>query len=126
MPDQPLWLKKVFGWLKVALFTLDTGSDIYVGIDLINRCHDKYAGAVLSIFSLPGFLSGGYFAASRQVRYFLKEKFFRYDVGNCGIVILILLGTIFGPLVFLPVGLFLLVKAAIDPDNSENVGTAKV
>ena len=57
--------------------------------------------------------------------YFLQKN--NKDVLGCSeIVVMFFLGTIFGPLVFLPAGLFLLVKAAIDPDNSENVGTAKV
>ena len=125
MPAKPLWLKKALGWSKVALFTLDTGSDAYVAVDIIIRCHYRYAGAVLSFFWLPGLLTGGYIAREKDVRDFFDVKC-GFHVGGCGKIILFLLGTIFGPLVFLPGGLYFLVKAAIDHDTDGHVAGAKL
>ena len=59
MPPKPKWWKKAIGWSRVALFATDTFSDGYVGYDLINRCHYKYAIGVFTFFWLPGLLSGG-------------------------------------------------------------------
>ena len=119
MPAKPLWLKKALGWSRVALFTLDTGSDVYVGVDLIQRCHYRYAAGVSSFFWMPGLLSGGMCVD------FLKERF-GFDIGYCGVIILFLVGSIFGPFVFLPSGLFLLVKAALQPDDEDSCAKAKV
>ena len=119
MPQKPLWLKKLLGWLRVALFTLDTGSDVYVGVDLIQRCHYRYAAGVFSFFWMPGLLSGG------MCVNFLMEKF-GFDIGCCGRIILFLVGSIFGPFVFLPGGLYLLVKAALQPDDNDSCAKAKV
>ena len=48
---------------SVAIFTLillliDTGSDIYVAIDLALRCHILYAVSVVSMTLSPGFVFG--------------------------------------------------------------------
>ena len=104
-------MKKALGWFRVALFTLDTGTDLYVAVDLINRCHYRYASAVLCFFWLPGLFIGAFSASI-----FVKEKC-PHELGCCAF----LLGTIFGPLVFLPTGLYYLVKAAINPDASKDV-----
>ena len=113
-------MKKALGWSKVALFTLDTGSDVYVGVDLINRCHYKYAMGVFSFFWLPGLLSGGLAA------YILGEKVLEgkngRDVTCCEAFLLFVLGTVFGPLVFIPGGLYLLIKSAIDPEDGFSRG----
>ena len=123
MPKKPLWLKKLLGWSRVALFTLDTGSDVYVGVDLIQRCHYRYAGGVFSFFWLPGLLSGGYVAAT-LCRGYLEEKL-GFEIGCCGKFILFLLGTIFGPFVFIPGGLYLLFQAALKPNDEESCAGAK-
>ena len=117
MPAKPLWLRKALGWSRVALFILDTGSDVYVGVDLIQRCHYRYAGGVFSFFWLPGLLSGGYVAVK------VGQDF---HIGCCGGIILFLLGTILGPFVFIPFGLYLLVKAALKLDDDKGFGTAKL
>ena len=46
-----------------AIFTLillliDTGSDVYVAVDLVLRCHILYAVSVVSMSLLPGFVFG--------------------------------------------------------------------
>ena len=123
MPEKPLWLKKLLGWFRVALFTLDTGSDVYVGVDLIQRCHYRYASGVFSFFWLPGLLSGGAVSAKFGGDY-LKRKF-KLDNMCCKRLILFLLGTIFGPFIFLPGGLYLLVKAALKPNDEVSCVQAK-
>ena len=105
------------------MFTLDTGSDVYVGVDLIQRCHYRYAGGVFSFFWLPGLLSGGYLAVWFGEEFLVKK--FGFDIGCCGKFILFLLGTIFGPFVFIPGGLYLLVKAALKPDSDTSCTRAK-
>ena len=125
MPAKPLWLKKALGWSRVALFTLDTGSDIYVGVDLIQRCHYRYACGVFSFFWLPGLLSGGGVAVDFGPD-FLEKKFGDGVACCCGSIILFLLGTIFGPFVFIPGGLCLLVKAALKPDDDDSCRGAKL
>ena len=121
MPEKPLWLKKLLGWSRVALFTVDTGSDVYVGVDLIQRCHYRYAGGALSFFWMPGLLSGGAAAAI-----FGRDGKFGFYFGCCGQFILFLLGTILGPFIFIPGGLYLLIRAALKPDDSESCEFAKM
>ena len=73
MPKKPLWLKKLLGWSRVALFAVDTGSDVYVGVDLIQRCHYRYASGVFSFFWMPGLLSGGAVSAKYGGDYLKKS-----------------------------------------------------
>ena len=56
---KPRWLTRAIAIFGVILFLTDTGSDSYVGIRLIQRCHILYGSSVLSFFYLPGLLSGG-------------------------------------------------------------------
>ena len=116
MGKPPLWFKKAVGWFGVALFLTDTGSDGYVGYSLINRCHIYYGSSVFSFFYIPGLLSGGYFT------WVLKRKC-GCDPGCCGGALLLLLGTIVGPIVFVPAGLYLLVEAALDPSGEKDSDT---
>ena len=64
---------------------------------------------------LPGLLSGGLICVI-FLREYLEEKL-GLDIGCCGYVSLAIIGTLLGPFVFVPAGLFLLVRAAIDPDD---------
>ena len=56
--EKPYWLVKSLAIFTLVLFTLDTSSDGYVGYDLYNRCHYKYAASVLSFVAVPGFFFG--------------------------------------------------------------------
>jgi len=118
MGKPPLWFKKAIAWFGVALFLTDTGSDGYVGGNLINRCHIYYGSSVLSFFYIPGLLSGGYFLAVVFTDQYLQKKC-GYDAGGCAILALFLLGTILGPIVFVPASFFILVKAAIAPQDED-------
>ena len=130
MGKPPLWFKKAVAWFGVGLFLTDTGSDAYVGYSLINRCHIYYGSSVISFFYIPGLLSGGVFSIMFMGS-ILKKLFPR---GNCCAVASImipifLLGTILGPFVFVPAGLYFLVKAAFDPSgekDSDNPRYAKM
>ena len=73
---------------------------------------------------LPGLLSGG-FISFHFLGNYIEEKS-GFEFGRCGKVTLFLIGTLLGPFVFVPAGLIALVRAAIDPDNEENVQMAKV
>ena len=119
MGKPPLWFKKAVAWFGVGLFLTDTGSDAYVGYSLINRCHIFYGSSVYSFFYIPGLLSGGFFTLMLFVTEFLEGKL-GYDIGCCVQTLLFLLGTILGPIVFVPAGLYFLVKAALDPSGEKD------
>ena len=119
---KPRWLRRAIPIFGIILFLTDTGSDSYVGISLILRCHIKYGVSVLSFFYLPGLLSGGIF-----FHIFLDDQsiFVKYCDHCCAHLAAFLLGTFLGPFIFVPGALYLLVKAAIDIDDDDNQGTAK-
>ena len=56
---------------------------------------------------------------------FLKKYIVYYHPGLYMQTFIFLLGTILGPVVFVPAGLVLLVKAAIDPVDKENYVSPK-
>ena len=123
MGKPPLWFKKAVAWFGVALFLTDTGSDGFVGYSLINRCHIYYGSSVFSFFYIPGLLSGGVFLGIVFVGEVLEVK---YDPGCCVKTLLFMLGTILGPIVFVPGGLFFLVNAALDPSGEKKSVTPKI
>ena len=104
---KPLWLKRALAAYAAALFAFDTGSDTYVGVDLYERCHYKYAASVLSFAGLPGLLSGG----AAMVAFF---GMCCCDIGNCGLVLAFILGTLVGPFLFIPVTFGFLVYAVFN------------
>jgi len=119
MGKPPLWFKKAVAWFGVGLFLTDTGSDGYVGYSLINRCHIYYGSSVISFFYIPGLLSGGVFSSM----FVVSTIFDKLEPGDClatSIVIpTFLLGTVLGPIVFVPAGLYILVIAALDPSGEK-------
>ena len=120
---KPRWLRRAIPIFGIILFLTDTGSDSYVGISLILRCHIKYGVGVLSFFYLPGLLSGGILFYG-----FLHDQsiFDKYCDHCCAKFAVFLLGTLLGPFVFVPGALYLLVKAAIDIDDDSNQRYAKL
>ena len=42
------------------MYLLDTGSDVWVSIGLINSCHYFFGASTLSLVFLPGFVFGWY------------------------------------------------------------------
>ena len=62
-----MWSKqKSLAVFALVLYCFDNGSDVYVGIDLIIKCHVRYGCSVLGLVLLPGFIYGWY-------RYFVAE-----------------------------------------------------
>ena len=55
---KPKWFKKGVSILSIFLYSGDVGSDIWVGIDLILRCHYNLAISVFSWVVIPGFIQG--------------------------------------------------------------------
>ena len=66
-----MWSKqKALAVFALVLYCFDNGSDVYVGIDLIIKCHVRYGCSVLGLVLLPGFIYG----------------WFRYFAGNYSMV----------------------------------------
>ena len=60
--------------LKVILYSGDVGSDFWVGIDLIIRCHYKFAAAVFTFVLFPGCVKGWfYFPGSVKLEKYIRE-----------------------------------------------------
>ena len=56
-----MWSKqKALAVFALVLYCFDNGSDVYVGIDLIIKCHVRYGCSVLGLVLLPGFIYGWY------------------------------------------------------------------
>ena len=117
---KPPWLKRTLAILALVLYTFDTGSDTYVGVDLVNRCHDRYAASVFAFVCIPGFLLGGWLLDN-----FINERL-EYQVSGKTRVGLWILGTLFGPIVLIISSILLLFMAALDIDDSEIEGQAKM
>ena len=120
---KPRWLRRAIPIFGIILFLTDTGSDLYVGISLILRCHILYGSSVLSFFYLPGLLSGGFFFFLFLDNYSIFDK---YCDHCCAKFAAVLLGTFLGPFVFVPGALYFLVKAAIDIDDDGNQAISKM
>ena len=62
-----MWSKqKALAVFALVLYCFDNGSDVYVGIDLIIKCHVRYGCSVLGLVLLPGFIYGWF-------KYFVGE-----------------------------------------------------
>ena len=114
----PPGFKRVVAIFGIFLFLFDTGSDTYVGIDLFGRCHDGYGSSVISFFCLPGVLIG-----FLGVLVILDTREFNLAGSVCCAV---LLGTLLGPILFIPASLYFLVKGAIDVDDLDDTYHAKL
>ena len=57
---KPPWFKQSLAILAIFLYSGDVGSDIWVGIDLMIRCHYKFAASVFTWILMPGFIYGWY------------------------------------------------------------------
>ena len=62
----------------LVLYCFDTGSDTFVGVDLIFfKCHVRYGLTVLALVLLPGFLYGWMkFSRERSTKQFLRALLF--------------------------------------------------
>ena len=112
---KPRWLKRALAAFAVVLFSVDTTSDTYVGKDLYDRCHYRYSASVLSFVAIPGFLTGGFF-----LRQILKKCGCDFkSTCWCGSVAVYVLGTLIGPILFIPCSFCFLVYAVFKIDDVE-------
>ena len=112
---KPRWLKRALAAFAVVLFSVDTTSDTYVGKDLYDRCHYRYSASVLSFVAIPGFLTGGIFLKK------ILEKFccdFESSF-SCGSIAVYVLGTLIGPILFIPCSFCFLVYGVFKIDDVE-------
>ena len=106
---RPKWFKRGLAWLSLCLYSVDVVSDFWVGIDLIIRCHFKFAASVFAGLVCPGFLFGWwqFFGTEKyNLKAFLKALSF--------------------PITILPYTFWKLFKAALDIENEEKVQYAKM
>ena len=110
---KPRWLKRALAAFAVVLFSVDTTSDTYVGKDLYDRCHYRYSASVLSFVAIPGFLTGGALLIK-----ILAECGCKFG-STCSIVTIFVLGTLIGPVLFIPCSFCFLVYSVFKIDDVE-------
>ena len=87
----------------------DVGSDFWVGVDLVKRCHTKFAASVFTWLAVPGFILGwGDFFV---IRNYNAGAFFK---------------ALFFPILVIPYTLWKLIKAALNIDDVNNLEQAKL
>ena len=100
--------------------SLITGSDLFVGKDLVDRCHFRYAGLVFSFMIMPGFIIG--FVGVGSIAF--EDGF---SLKRC---LLFLLGAplagVIGGFLFIPAGLVYLIWSAIKIDSDDTSFGAKM
>ena len=112
---KPRWLKRALAAFAVVLFSVDTTSDTYVGKDLYDRCHYRYSASVLSFVAIPGFLAGGFFLRTILGMCGCNFK----STWSCGSIAIYVLGTLIGPILFIPCSFCFLVYAVFKIDDVE-------
>ena len=116
--EKPYWFRLALAIFGICLYSADIGSDIFVGVDLIERCHNRYAASVFSFTIMPGF-----------VLIFLQicqEAFKDGCSWKLFLLLLAPLGASLGGILFIPVGLVLLIWSAIKLDSSSRADNAKM
>ena len=101
---KPYWLVKSLAIFTLVLFTVDTSSDGYVGYDLYNRCHYRYAASVLTFVAIPGVFLGVICAKiiidpKDDESFIEKYGFWRGLLASISIVFL---SAIIGAIIFIP------------------------
>ena len=112
---KPRWLKRALAAFAVVLFSFDTTSDTYVGKDLYDRCHYRYSASVLSFVAIPGFLTGAVFLHTILDKCGCNFK----GTWSCGSIAVYVLGTLVGPILFIPFSFCFLVYAVFRIDDLE-------
>ena len=105
----PRWFRQGVAISALFLYSGDVGSDFWVGVDLIKRCHRKFAASVFTWLAIPGFLYGW--------AEFITE-------GECNTTAV--LKAVFMPILMIPYTLWGLFKSAWDIDDAEKLGDAKL
>ena len=111
------WLKLALAILGICLYSADIVSDILVGVDLIERCHNRYAASVFSFTIMPGFVFGFLWICSGAFKDGFSWKLF--------LVLLAPLGGALAGILFIPYGLITLILSAIKLDSSDRANAAK-
>ena len=105
-----MWSKaRCLAIFSLCLYTFDTGSDSFVGGDLIWKCHQKYGMSVFFLVLLPGFIWGWHQYFDRGSHEF-KE----------------ILKAISCPFWFIPIGWWKLCLAVIHDADKEKLQEAKL
>ena len=115
--EKPYWLKLALAILGICLYSADIVSDILVGADLIERCHNRYAASVFSFTIMPGFVVIFLGICSEAFKDGCSWKLF--------LVLLAPLGAALGGILFIPGVLVLLILSAITLDHSGRADNAK-
>ena len=100
---KPGWLRQGLAILAVFTYSVDVGSDIWVGIDLIKRMHFQFAASVFFWLLLPGFVFG-------WADFFNNTK---PDDRSCEDILL----AVFFPILIIPYTISQLIIAAIHIDD---------
>ena len=80
-------LKLALAIYGIVLYTSDSGSDLFVGIDLIQRCHDRFAAAVFTAMIMPGvimsmFSAPNYPFSCKRIFFMAMKHPSQYKVGD--------------------------------------------
>ena len=113
----PYWFKLALAIFGICLYSADIGSDILVGVDLLERCHNRYAASVFSFTIMPGFVMVFILICGDAFKDGCSWKLF--------LVLLAPLGGALAGILFILVGLVLLIRSAIKLDSSERADGAK-
>ena len=115
--EKPYWFRLALAIFGICLYSADVGSDILVGVDLIERCHNRYAASVFSFTMMPGFLFGFMLICMEALKDGCSWKLF--------LVLLAPLGGALAGILFIPFGLVVLIWSAIKLDSSDRARDAK-
>ena len=114
---KPYWLRLSLAIFGICLYSADIGSDIFVGVDLIERCHNQFAASVFSFTIMPGFVAVFLLICQAAFKPGCSWKLF--------LVLLAPIGGALGGILFIPFGLVMLIKSAIKLDSSSRADNAK-
>ena len=105
------WFEKGVAILYVILYSGDVGSDFWVAIDLILRCHYNFATCIFCWIVLPGIIQGW-------------VEFFKLNEGRCSSKNV--LKALFFPLLSIPFTLYRLISVVLNVDDAEAIVYAKL
>ena len=119
-------LKLALAIYGISLYTGDSGSDLFVGMDLIKRCHDRFAAAVFTFMFMPGVMISIFSpeaAFGCQQLYIMATR----DGRSWKLLLLLLIpfAIIGWGIGFFFLGLYLLIRSAIKLDSATEEESAK-
>ena len=116
--EKPYWLRLALAIFGICLYSADIGSDIFVGVDLIQRCHNRYAASVFSFTIMPGFVMVFILICGDAFKDGCSWKLF--------LILLAPLGCVLGGILVIPTGLILLIRSAIKLDSYDRAEYANM